>query len=72
MLPAVFLVGSDIVVGTPPTPRSGCGFTAVGSRIFVFAGESALPSLLDSGEEFAVFIHIFVDILCLAQVGCLF
>ena len=40
----LFLDGSDMVLGTPPTARAGCGFTAVGSRLVVFAGERRLPN----------------------------
>ncbi len=52
-----FLDGSDMVVGTPPLGRAGCGFTAVGSRLFVFAGERKLPNQAVYGEEEFLFIH---------------
>jgi hypothetical protein len=38
----VHVYGSNVARGTPPAARAGCGFAAVGSRLFVFAGASKL------------------------------
>ena len=45
-----FFVGSNIVKGTPPSVRAGCGFTAIGSRLFVFAGQTTLPDEFAFGD----------------------
>ncbi len=40
-----------MVAGTPPAARAGCGFTAIGNRLFVFAGESSLPNQRVTGAD---------------------
>ena len=56
----------DGSVGTPPKARASCGFTAIGSRLFVFAGESKLVNQRVTGETpfcFAVLHGHAVDAL---------
>jgi hypothetical protein len=39
------------VIGTPPSARAECGFTAIGSRLFVFAGQTTLPDNSAFGDK---------------------
>lgn len=43
--------GSNIAIGTPPSARAGCGFTAIGSRLFVFSGQTNLPDKTVFGDH---------------------
>jgi hypothetical protein len=52
--------GSDMTIGTPPSARAECGFTAIGSRLFVFAGQTIWPGTSTLGEEKTHFLQFFV------------
>jgi hypothetical protein len=55
---------SNKVHGTLPAARAGCGFTAIGSRLFVFSGQATIPNSPYKsaiGEKLPLLFHFFVS-----------